>query len=76
MHGHDHAVHLLEFLVGRVDNDVRPLGDDTQVIAREERRDLDDHVPRRIEAGHLEVHPGEHHPILAWSSLQAGDPGS
>jgi dUTP pyrophosphatase len=43
-----------------VHDKVGTFGDDRQLVVGDERRDLDDHVPRRIEAGHLEVDPDEH----------------
>src|SRR4029450_13756265 len=45
---------------GLVDNQVGALGDDLQLVVGHQRGDLDDHVPDRIEACHLEVHPHEH----------------
>jgi dUTP pyrophosphatase len=43
-----------------VDDEVRTLGDDLEVVVGDERRDLDDHVARGIEPRHLEVHPRQH----------------
>jgi hypothetical protein len=43
-----------------VDDEVGSLGDDVQFVVGDDGGDLDDHVHRRIEAGHLQVHPHEH----------------
>ena len=31
-----------------------------QVVVGDQHGDLQDHVPVRVEAGHLQVHPGQH----------------
>ena len=45
---------------GLVHDQVGPLGDDLEVVVGDEGGDLHDQVVDRVEAGHLEVHPGEH----------------
>ena len=60
VHFDHHLVHHGQRLVGLVDNEVGPLGDDVQFVVGDDGGDLDDHVHRRIEAGHLQVHPHEH----------------
>ncbi len=64
MHGAHHAIHRLELLGCRVNNDIGAFGDRLELIIGDHGGDLDDHVPRWVEAGHLQVHPGEHDPIL------------
>ena len=36
------------------------LGDDLEFVVGDQRGDLDDDVTRRLQAGHLQVHPDEH----------------
>ena len=60
MHVDDERVHRGERFVGLVDDEVGPFGDDLELVVGDDGGDLDDHVPGRIEAGHLEVHPHEH----------------
>ena len=43
-----------------VHDEVGALGDDLELVVGDDRGDLDDDVLRRVEAGHLEVHPDEH----------------
>ncbi len=64
VHLHDDRVHLGEFGIGLVDHQVGSLGDDVQVVVGEQRGDLDDDMARRVETGHLQVHPGQHDPRL------------
>ena len=64
MHGSDDVVHAVQFFRGRVDDDIRALRDRLELVVGQERRDLDDHMPRRVETGHLQVHPGEHDAIV------------
>ena len=42
-----------------VDGHLRPFGDDAQGAIRNERRNLQDDIDVRIEAGHLQVDPDE-----------------
>ena len=60
VHLDDERVHAGEHLVGLVDDEVGPLGDDGPARRRSRRGDLDDDVARVVEPGHLQVHPHEH----------------
>ena len=60
MHLAHDLIHLLEVFRRRGDDEVRALGDDLELVVRDERRDLDDHVAGRVEPGHLEIHPDQH----------------
>ena len=56
---HD-RVHLGERLLVLVHDEVGTLLQDVQVVVGDQRGDLDDHVPGRLQAGHLEIHPHQH----------------
>jgi hypothetical protein len=73
VHLHHHRVHGVERLHGGVDDQVWPLGDDGQVVVGDQDGDLQDDVTVCVEAGHLQVDPGQHGPIVGW---RAHAPGS
>ena len=60
VHVSHHVVHAGERLGRLVDHEVGALGDDLEAVVGDQRRDLDDHVARRVETRHLEVHPRQH----------------
>ena len=65
------CVHQREVFFGASDREVGALGDDVEVAVRDQRRDLDDHVPIRIEPGHLQVEPHEAPRVFASSHAQS-----
>jgi len=65
MHRPHEVVHSFEFAGSGVNDDIRPLRDHLQLVVGDHRGNLDDHVPCRVETGHLQVHPGEHQRIVA-----------
>ena len=60
VHLDDEGIHAGQHLVGLMDDQIGSFGDDLEVVVGHDRGDLDDHVERVIEPGHLEVHPHEH----------------
>ena len=60
---HD-VVHAGERLGRLVDHEVGALRHDLEAVVGDQRRDLDDHVARRVETRHLEVHPRQHGPMV------------
>lgn len=60
MHVANEVVHRLERLDRLVNDQIGPLGDDVQLVVREQCGDLDNDVTVGVETGHLQVHPGEH----------------
>ena len=60
MHVPHHVVHLGQVVGRGVDDQVRALLDDGEVVVGDEGGDLDDGVARRIESCHLEIDPGQH----------------
>ena len=60
MHLDDERIHRRQHLVRLVDDQVGSLGDDLQLIVGDQGGDLDDHVLRRVEPGHLQIHPDQH----------------
>ena len=46
-------------VIGLVDREVRPLGDDIQVAVRDDRRNLDDVVRVGLQARHFQIDPDE-----------------
>ena len=60
VHVNDKRVHRGELLVGGVDDQIRSLGDNLELIVGDQCRDLHDDVRRVVETGHFEIHPDEH----------------
>ena len=73
----DHErIHLHQHVVGLMDHDVGPFGDDVELVVGHQRGDLDDHVGGVVEPRHLEVHPHQHRrPMLAGATMRAGEMG-
>ena len=53
MHVGDEVVHLSHHLIGLVNDQIRALGDDVQVIIGDQGGDLHDDVAGLVEAGHF-----------------------
>ena len=60
VHGADRLAHVRQSLGRLVDDQVGAFSHEPEVIVCDERGYLDDHVPGGIEAGHLQIEPGEH----------------
>ena len=60
VHVDDDLVHVGQGLRRLMDDQVRTLRDDVEVVVGDQGRDLDDDVGPRVEAGHLEIHPHQH----------------
>ena len=75
VHGPDEVVHVGELLRRGVDDQVRALLHQLQVVVGDEGGDLDDGVARRIEPRHLEIDPGQH-ARACYRSAQARDGGT
>ena len=60
VHPEHDVVHVRQLLGRRTDDEVRPFGDDVQLVVGHDRGDLDDDVAQRIKPRHLEIHPHQH----------------
>ena len=79
----DHErVHTRQHVVGLVDHEIGPFGDDLEVVVGDDRCNLDDHVGRVVESGHFQVHPHEHrrhctaHMLRSWCDDRLCRPSS
>ena len=63
MHLPHEVVHLGECLGRLVHDDVDAVVERLELAVGDQRRDLHDHVPAEVEAGHLEVEPDQ--PVVA-----------
>jgi hypothetical protein len=60
VHVAHHRLHGGERLGRLVDHQIGPFGHHLQLVVGDQCGDLDDDVARRVESGHLQVHPGQH----------------
>ena len=60
MHIGDEGVHLGEFSLGGMNDQVGPFGDQLKVVVGEQGRNLNDHMPTWLQPSHLKIHPCKH----------------
>ena len=60
VHLDDYRVHLGKCSVVLVNDKIGTFSDDVQIVVGHQRGYLDDHVARRFETGHLQIHPYQH----------------